>query len=173
MGGDRDGNPNVTPAITNEVVMMSRWTAATLLRKDLVDLRFDLSLKSGSEELMTFTNGAYEPYRLVLKRLIQRLDATIKWTTDSLHRIEGRAVNNLNILLSNEEPIMKNEEVMEPLLLLHRSLLQTNNADVASGRLVDIIRRVAVFGVQLLPLDMCVAQVHLYYRAICSTNCFF
>ena len=34
MGGDRDGNPNVTANVTKEVILLSRWEAAKLYEKD-------------------------------------------------------------------------------------------------------------------------------------------
>ena len=33
MGGDRDGNPNVTAKVTKEVILLSRWEAAKLYMK--------------------------------------------------------------------------------------------------------------------------------------------
>lgn len=147
MGGDRDGNPNVTPAITLEVSMLSRWMSATLLKEDLHVLRSDLSLKAGSKELTDYTKGAYEPYRHVLKGLEARLDSTLEWTVFQINKTTTRP-------LSPVPPLLKNSELMEPLLMLHRSLVETNNADVADGRLVDVIRKVAVFGLQLMPLDI-------------------
>ena len=41
-----------------------------------------------------------------------------------------------------------------PLLLCHRSLVATGNGLIAAGRLTDILRRVAAFGLTLAPLDV-------------------
>ena len=145
MGGDRDGNPNVTPTITLEVSLLSRWMAATLLKTDIADLRSELSLRSGSKELMDATNNAYEPYREVLKILEIKLGSTIEWLNA---KIAHKAPK------SNSLPLVETSELMDPLLLLHRSLTETGNATIADGLLTDIIRRLAAFGLSLLPLDI-------------------
>ncbi|MCH1500705.1 MAG: phosphoenolpyruvate carboxylase, partial [Litoricolaceae bacterium] len=38
MGGDRDGNPNVTHEVTREVLLLARWAAADLYERDLSGL---------------------------------------------------------------------------------------------------------------------------------------
>ena len=45
MGGDRDGNPNVTHDVTQEVLWLSRWQAADFYLRDIEDLRWELSLQ--------------------------------------------------------------------------------------------------------------------------------
>ena len=45
MGGDRDGNPNVTAPVTRETVAAQRRMAAGLLLVELDALRTDLSMK--------------------------------------------------------------------------------------------------------------------------------
>ena len=130
MGGDRDGNPNVTPEITIQVSMMSRWTAATLFKADCVKLRSLLSFHNASEELKTHTNNAREPYRYVLKDLEARLDATIEWTAATIQKTP------FNGLASNgRQPLTKTEDLMGPLMMMHKSLLQDGKADAASGEL--------------------------------------
>ena len=38
MGGDRDGNPNVTAEVTKQVILLSRWEAAKLYEKNLTKI---------------------------------------------------------------------------------------------------------------------------------------
>ncbi|KAL4195713.1 hypothetical protein AMTRI_Chr04g242470 [Amborella trichopoda] len=51
MGGDRDGNPNVTSKVTRDVSFLSRWMAADLYIREIDSLRFELSMNRCSEEL--------------------------------------------------------------------------------------------------------------------------
>ena len=44
MGGDRDGNPNVTAQVTTEVLMLARWMAADLYLRDVEQLYASLSM---------------------------------------------------------------------------------------------------------------------------------
>ena len=52
MGGDRDGNPNVTAPVTREVLLLARWMAADLYLRDVENLLADLSMKAASDELL-------------------------------------------------------------------------------------------------------------------------
>ena len=51
MGGDRDGNPNVTSTVTCEVLYLARWMAADLLLRDVHALSGQLSMAEASAEL--------------------------------------------------------------------------------------------------------------------------
>lgn len=57
MGGDRDGNPNVTAKVTRDVCFLARWMAADLYIREIDSLRFELSMNRCSGELAKF---AYE-----------------------------------------------------------------------------------------------------------------
>ena len=52
MGGDRDGNPNVTASITREVLLLARWKAADLYMMDVDRLAADLSMQQASADLL-------------------------------------------------------------------------------------------------------------------------
>lgn len=59
--------------------------AMTLLLTDIKKLRSDLSLTSGTRELMAATHNAKEPYRFVLKELEERIRATLDSLDARLH----------------------------------------------------------------------------------------
>jgi phosphoenolpyruvate carboxylase len=148
MGGDRDGNPNVTPEITREVSMISRQTAARLFKQDISQLKMELSLITCSPELRALTEGEREPYRAILSQLESRLDATKAWCKAQRSLIVSNSIQD------EAKAIMDAKELVEPLLLLHRSLCETGNSVIAEGRLTDTIRRLAAFGMALAPLDI-------------------
>ncbi|XP_042502580.1 phosphoenolpyruvate carboxylase 4 [Macadamia integrifolia] len=51
MGGDRDGNPNVTAKVTRDVALLSRWMAMDLYIREVDNLRFELSINRCSDQL--------------------------------------------------------------------------------------------------------------------------
>ncbi|CAD5191322.1 unnamed protein product [Musa acuminata subsp. malaccensis] len=51
MGGDRDGNPNVTAKVTRDVSLLSRWMAFDLYIREVDNLRFELSMIRCSDKL--------------------------------------------------------------------------------------------------------------------------
>jgi phosphoenolpyruvate carboxylase len=68
MGGDRDGNPNVTPTVTREVCLNKRYKAAQLFERDLIRLAKELSITHCSAELRAVVgDSSREPYRQFLQ----------------------------------------------------------------------------------------------------------
>ncbi|KAE8720410.1 Phosphoenolpyruvate carboxylase 2 [Hibiscus syriacus] len=51
MGGDRDGNPRVTPEVTRDVCLLARMMAANMYFSQIEDLMFELSMWRCSDEL--------------------------------------------------------------------------------------------------------------------------
>jgi phosphoenolpyruvate carboxylase len=147
IGGDRDGNPNVTPDTTRRATWMARWVAADLYLRDIESLRMELSIGTAGAELRRIVGDAPEPYRALLRGVRARLVAT---RAHAAARIENREA----AASEPEQPFLDVAEFTEPLLICHRSLLETGNALIADGRLTDILRRVAAFGLTLAPLDL-------------------
>lgn len=150
IGGDRDGNPAVTPEVTHRACLMARWTALSLYAKEIEALRFELSMTDATPELQARAAGAHEPYRAVLRDLQQRLDATRQWVEDLLAHGRERAMAPP----SRTAVVDTADEFAEPLKLCDRSLRTTGNGLIADGRLADVLRRVAAFGLTLVRLDV-------------------
>ena len=144
MGGDRDGNPNVTAAVTEEVLRLARWMAADLFGRDLEQLYNLLSMQRCNDELRAVVGEAREPYRALLKPLRERLQITKQWLNDLLHGEPWRG----------PQPLLNSDDLLQPLLLCYRSLVDCNMGEIARGELLDTIRRLNCFGVTLLRLDI-------------------
>lgn len=146
MGGDRDGNPNVTHTVTKEVLLLGRWMAAELYKRDVASLGSDLSMHAASPELLAQLPGdSNTPYRDLLHSLRGRLDETLKWTEAQL---QG------DIHPPPEGVITTRAELLEPLLLCQRSLTEVGLDYIANGPITDTLRRIYSFGINLVPLDI-------------------
>jgi len=158
IGGDRDGNPFVTPEVTRSACLMARWTALSLYAKELEELRFELSMSDASPELLEQVEGAHEPYRALLRSVQQRLESArqqIETLLKARPESEGRSGYTATAGYTWEpESFESVTDFLEPLLLCHRSLHATGNGIIADGRLTDIIRRMSAFGVTLVRLDV-------------------
>ncbi len=144
MGGDRDGNPNVTAGVTREVLLLSRWMASDLYFRDIDQLRAELSMSQCNAELRERVGEAPEPYRELLGDVRAALGRTKVWIKAQL---DGNPVPAEGVLLHEEE-------LLQPLLLCHRSLQDCGMQIIAQGRLQDMIRRIACFGMTLVKLDI-------------------
>jgi phosphoenolpyruvate carboxylase len=56
MGGDRDGNPRVTPEVTRDVCLLARMMAANMYFSKMADLMFELSMWRCNDELRARAN---------------------------------------------------------------------------------------------------------------------
>lgn len=147
MGGDRDGNPNVTAEVTKAVLLDSRKRAAKLFLSDIEVLVKELSMATCTDELRQYINDyeVQEPYRELMKRLRSQLKKTITYIDAC---IEGK-----NPELS-DDIIIYNEQLWEPLYVCYQSLETCNMGIIADDKLSDTLRRVKCFGVTLTQLDI-------------------
>lgn len=172
IGGDRDGNPNVTPEVTQEVVLQQRLRAAKLFLEDINCLYSELAISTRyfglSEEMIELANSVKESrdnlerYRRVTGHLRHRLLKTISECESEIYKLGGGQstptveigppVKDVN--WDEIESITKAEDLMKPLRIMYDSLLETGFEKVADGHLLNVIRRLSIFGVTLLPLDI-------------------
>jgi phosphoenolpyruvate carboxylase len=146
IGGDRDGNPTVTPQVTRRACLLSRWVAANLYLKEIDALRDELSLTSASTELRALAGDSKEPYRAILRGVRSRLLATRHWVEASLDADDNAP--------PGDGVYIGLEAFLAPLTLCYRSLHETGHAFIASGRLTDILRRASTLGLTLARIDV-------------------
>ncbi len=161
IGGDRDGNPNVTPAVTREVLSLQSLHGIAVTRHKVDDLRRDLSvserLTSVDDAVRARTRAmleelpevepryrrlnAEEPYRLFLTCVDVRLRLTEQRIRARAAHVEGRDYRD-------------DAELLEDLRLLHASVERNQGAVVAGGDLQRLVHGVATFGLALATLDV-------------------
>ncbi|GLO47390.1 phosphoenolpyruvate carboxylase [Pseudomonas putida] len=144
MGGDRDGNPNVTAAVTREVLLLARWMAADLFLRDIDALASELSMQQANDALRERVGDSAEPYRAVLKQLRDRLRATRAWAHSALTSNQP----------ASAEVLVDNRDLIAPLELCYQSLHACGMGVIAEGPLLDCLRRAVTFGLFLGRLDV-------------------
>ncbi len=153
MGGDRDGNPNVTPGVTAETLRVMRDSALRFLEERLTELAGRLSLSTWAvgpaDQLLPLLDehrarfpalaneldrlNEREPYRQTLTLLRERLRAT-RLGTEHAYRDSAAFVADLRAI--------------ETSLLAQRQTL------AATGDIHDVIRQAEVFGFHFATLDI-------------------
>jgi len=144
MGGDRDGNPNVTAAVTREVLLLARWMAADLFLRDIDALAAELSMQHASSALREHVGDSAEPYRAILKQLRDRLRATRAWAHAALSSSTP----------AGADVLVDNRDLIAPLELCYQSLHECGMGVIAEGPLLDCLRRAVTFGLYLGRLDV-------------------
>lgn len=144
MGGDRDGNPNVTADVTREVLMLARWMAADLYLRDIEQLNATLSMHEADAAVRRAAGSDREPYRAVLKQVRERLIRTRDWAQQLDMKPPAR----------EDDVYLRTEELLEPLEHCYASLVDCGMQTIADGALLDSLRRLGCFGVHLLSLDI-------------------
>ena len=145
MGGDRDGNPNVTAKTTEEVVLLSRWEAANLYEKEFTKIIQKLSMHECSKELKKKVGPSQEPYREYLRPIRNKLKSTQK---------------EIELFLNEKTPLKQSllvqsiNEIINPLKAVYNSLCQVKCKAIADGSVLDLLRRAYSFGLNLARLDI-------------------
>ncbi|MBB0231404.1 phosphoenolpyruvate carboxylase [Streptomyces calidiresistens] len=161
IGGDRDGNPNVTPKVTREVLLLQhehgigraldhvdelRATLSGSIRNTGVTDELRDSLARDLERLPEITPrykrlNAEEPYRLKVTCVRQKLLNTLSRLREGSAHQPGRDYRGTGELLAD-------------LAIVQRSLREHRGGLVADGRVERVIRTVSAFGLQLATMDV-------------------
>jgi phosphoenolpyruvate carboxylase len=161
IGGDRDGNPNVTPLLTLEILALQHERAVDDALKIVDGLRNSLSTskriaqitpeleESLAKDLAALPDiparykrlNQEEPYRLKATCVRQKLLNTRKRIGKGRAHVPGHDYLN-------------GEELVADLLLMRDSLLADRGELIARGSLDQVIRTVSAFGLQLATMDI-------------------
>ncbi len=161
IGGDRDGNPNVTPQVTSEVLVLQHGHALRDLAVMVDDLMQDLS---SSEQLV----GASPQLMASIERdlvALPDLDPRVRRiNADEPYRLKGRCVQ-LKLAHTRERiaagaahrdghDYLGSGQLLADLLLMRDSLAAHRAGLAAHGRVDRLVRTVATFGLHLATLDV-------------------
>ncbi len=155
VGGDRDGNPNVTPATTLEVVGLHRTRALRILTEELEGLRFELSpselIRPTSDELRRAVETDRSNHPRVHTRIGRLNDGEIYRLRLGvmLERLAHTARTPMG-----PDPYERADELAEDLAVIDRSLRANGGTLLANGRLARVRRLVTALGFHLARLDI-------------------
>ena len=161
IGGDRDGNPNVTAAVTREILQIQNQSAIRIsigMIDELISILSNSTALAGADEALlksidedlkklpgldkrVLELNAQEPYRLKLTCIKAKLINTGKRVAVNSNHEHGRDYSGTDELLAD-------------LHLLELSLRNHSAALAADGSLARVRRAIASFGLHLATLDI-------------------
>ncbi|CAB4626770.1 MAG: phosphoenolpyruvate carboxylase [Actinobacteria bacterium] len=161
IGGDRDGNPNITAAITESAMVLQVGHAIRVTIAAMDELRQMLSistritgaskalLNSVEDDLRNIPEfedrfkrlNVQEPYRLKATAIVHRLAFTRNRHASGGAHVAHRDYNNTSELLAD-------------LALMRDSLLENRGELMATGLLERTMRTISVFGLTHATLDV-------------------
>ncbi|MFI0739855.1 phosphoenolpyruvate carboxylase [Streptomyces sp. NPDC021100] len=161
IGGDRDGNPNVTPQVTWDVLILQHehgiTDAVELVDKLRVALSNSIRNSGATEELLASLQrdlellpeisprykrlNAEEPYRLKATCIRQKLLNTRERLAHNTPHQEGR-------------DYLGTADLLADLQLIQDSLRAHRGGLIADGRLERALRTLAAFGLHLATMDV-------------------
>ncbi|HEX7631837.1 MAG TPA: phosphoenolpyruvate carboxylase [Lacunisphaera sp.] len=158
IGGDRDGNPGVTAAVTADVLRMNRRMAIRKLAETLYNLAGSITVSDRrakfapvirrmadqcreSSDLMARVGGRYprEPYRIILSSLREQLMAQ---ADADLLKPDPKATR------------VTAADVRDTLAAIEADLRRDRAAPLADGGLKEALTAVDVFGLSMASLDL-------------------
>jgi phosphoenolpyruvate carboxylase len=153
IGGDRDGNPFVTPEVTIEALQVMRTACLWHLESRLTELSGRLSVS----ELMTSPATGLEP-------MLERYRAFFPELGEDLRQINKGEPYRQAITLMRERLRATRDkrehgyrvaaELVADLRVVEQSLIAQSAAMITGGELHDVIRLVEVFGFDFATLDI-------------------
>jgi phosphoenolpyruvate carboxylase len=155
VGGDRDGNPKVTPAITFEVLAFQRARALRLLITEIEALSSELSVSTAVSQISDELAAQLDQDQAQFPGLVRRFS---KLSAGEPYRQRCAVIHRRLMETADEPPgpsrYQRPAELAEDLATMARSLEANNGALLARGRLARVRRTLAMVGFHLAILDI-------------------
>jgi len=161
IGGDRDGNPNVSAPVTMAVLRMQHEHGIRDTERALEELIGELSVSS---RVRGVSPALTESLRQDLERLPEIEPRFLRVNAEEPYRLKARCIHaklaRTRLRLARgggHEPgrdYLGSEGLLADLELMRSSLAEHGGGLVAEGRLATLVRTVAAFGLHLATMDV-------------------
>lgn len=161
IGGDRDGNPNITPEITKQAIVLQMGHAIRVLIEAIDEIRQALSV---STKLAGTSPALLESVAQDISRIPEIEPRFKRINVEEPYRLKATAIRHRLILTRDRhaknaphEPgrdYASTEELLDDLMLMHTSLIANRGELIAHGLLERTIRAVAAFGLFHAKMDV-------------------
>ncbi|MCB9455746.1 MAG: phosphoenolpyruvate carboxylase [Anaerolineaceae bacterium] len=139
IGGDRDGNPNVTPEVTLQTLGTLRQAARQVYLDEVSRLHEHLT--QSTDEI---------PVSDALRQAIEEAGGGgSRYPSEVYRQMVGIIWGRLST-----DSYTDSRDLLADLVLVEESLLQNKGHHVAQGSLRRLLRKVRLFGLHLVPLDI-------------------
>ena len=161
IGGDRDGNPSVTAAVTADVLVLQHGHAIRDITRLVDDLMQDLS---PSAKLVGASDALLESIAADLEALPEIEERVRRINAGEPYRLKGRCIQqrleNTRVRIATRRAHQPGHDylgtagLLADLQLMRDSLFDNRGELAARGRMDRIIRTVSAFGLHLAVLDV-------------------
>ena len=150
VGGDRDGNPNVSPTTTDQVLELQRRESLRILAEEVADLAEVLTMSTRVNEVSA---------ELLVAAATDLADLDASTTEDhpsEPYRIRCQAIHRQlrEASLDRDRGYRSVTELDTDLALIERSLRENNGSLLAEGAVARVRRIVNTIGFHLATLDI-------------------
>lgn len=161
IGGDRDGNPHITPEITKQAIVLQMGHAIRVTLEALDELRQALSI---STRLAGTSKALLDSVAADMERLPEIEPRFKRINVEEPYRLKATAIRHRLLLTrdrhANGTPhspgrdYASTHELLNDLMLMYNSLLANRGELIAHGLLERTIRTIAAFGLTHATMDV-------------------
>lgn len=161
IGGDRDGNPHITPSVTTEAIVLQTGHFIRVMLESLDQLRQALSI---STRIAGASNELKDSVAADLAKLPEIEERFRRQNVEEPYRLKATAIRHRLILTQrrhaagtdhvDHRDYRDTAELLADLMLMRDSLLAHKGELIATGLLERIIRTVASFGLTHATMDV-------------------